>query len=195
MGSWAGLGGGAHGPSGWLDIAGWSCRIDLHPITCGSSGAVAPMDGGRVRSGEEGRGAAGRAGAILPIALGVLLARWGGAVGAPRPSQRLRAAAIPSWAAGAARRPSAGRCGRRRGSSSLRRTAVRRVGVLLRLPKPGFISWSHACGAAKSGAVVADATFEINTLAHTGLSRHKLPSRCAAVSLPSRAMWRAPRPP
>ena len=37
---------------------------------------------------------AGRAGAILPIALGVVLARWGGAVGAPRPSQRLRAAAI-----------------------------------------------------------------------------------------------------
>ena len=36
---------------------------------------------------------AGRAGAILPIALGVVLARWGGAVGAPRPSQRLRAAA------------------------------------------------------------------------------------------------------
>ena len=35
---------------------------------------------------------AGRAGAILPIALGVVLARWGGAVGAPRPSQRLRAA-------------------------------------------------------------------------------------------------------
>ena len=38
---------------------------------------------------------AGRAGAILPIALGVVLARWGGAVGAPRSSQRLRAAAIP----------------------------------------------------------------------------------------------------
>ena len=37
---------------------------------------------------------AGRAGAILPIALGVVLARWGGAVGAPRSSQRLRAAAI-----------------------------------------------------------------------------------------------------
>ena len=33
---------------------------------------------------------AGRAGAILPIALGVVLARWGGAVGAPRSSQRLR---------------------------------------------------------------------------------------------------------
>ena len=31
---------------------------------------------------------AGRAGAILPIALGVVLARWGGAVGAPQPSQR-----------------------------------------------------------------------------------------------------------
>ena len=30
---------------------------------------------------------------------------------------------------------------------------------------------------------------------YTGLSCHKLPSRCAAVSLPSRAMWRAPRPP
>ena len=29
---------------------------------------------------------AGRAGAILPIALGVVLARWGGAVGAPQPS-------------------------------------------------------------------------------------------------------------
>ena len=58
---------------------------------------------------------AGRAGAILPIALGVVLARWGGAVGAPRPSQRLRAAAIPSWAAGAARRPSGRRCCRRRG--------------------------------------------------------------------------------
>ena len=43
-------------------------------------------------SGEEGRGAAGRAGAILPIALGVVLARWGGAVGAPRSSQRLSAA-------------------------------------------------------------------------------------------------------
>ena len=28
-----------------------------------------------------------------------------------------------------------------------------------------------------------------------GLDRHKLPSPCAAVSLPSRAMWRAPRPP
>ena len=35
---------------------------------------------------------AGRAGAILPIALGVVLARWGGAVGAPRSSQRLSAA-------------------------------------------------------------------------------------------------------
>ena len=35
---------------------------------------------------------AGRAGAILPIALGVVLARWGGAVGAPRSSQRLRRA-------------------------------------------------------------------------------------------------------
>ena len=44
---------------------------------------------------------AGRAGAILPIALGVVLARWGGAVGAPRSSQRLSAAAI--------RRPGAGR--------------------------------------------------------------------------------------
>ena len=37
----------------------------------------------------------GRAGAILPIALGGVLARWGGAIGAPRSSQRLRAAAIP----------------------------------------------------------------------------------------------------
>ena len=36
---------------------------------------------------------AGRAGAILPIALGVVLARWGSAVGAPRSSQRLRARA------------------------------------------------------------------------------------------------------
>ena len=52
---------------------------------------------------------AGRAGAILPIALGVVLARWGGAVGAPRSSQRLRTAMIA-----AARRRSSGRRCRRR---------------------------------------------------------------------------------
>ena len=88
VGSWAGLGGGARRPSGWLDIAGWSCRIDLHLSRAARLGHLAK---GRW-SGEEGRGAAGRAGAILPIALGVVLARWGGAVGAPRSSQRLSAA-------------------------------------------------------------------------------------------------------
>ena len=58
MGSWAGLGGGAHRPSGWLDIAGWSCRIDLHPITCGSSGASRQwtvVGGGGARDGGAGR--------------------------------------------------------------------------------------------------------------------------------------------
>ena len=101
MGSWAGLGGGARRPSGWLDIAGWSCRIDLHLSRAARLGHLAK---GRW-SGEEGRGAAGRAGAILPIALGVVLARWGGAVGAPRPSQRLRTATT----AAALRRTSGGR--------------------------------------------------------------------------------------
>ena len=91
VGSWAGLGGGARRPSGWLDIAGWSCRIDLHLSRAARLGHLAKGQW----SGEEGRGMAGRAGVILPIALGVVLARWGGAVGAPRPSQRLRAAAIP----------------------------------------------------------------------------------------------------
>ena len=58
MGSWAGLGGGAHRPSGWLDIAGWSCRIDLHPIACGSSGALrrwTVVGGGGARDGGAGR--------------------------------------------------------------------------------------------------------------------------------------------
>ena len=58
---------------------------------------------------------AGRAGAILPIALGVVLARWGGAVGAPRSSQRLRAA----------RRRAAMSKGIRPRASGLRRTAGR----------------------------------------------------------------------
>ena len=60
---------------------------------------------------------AGRAGAILPIALGVVLARWGGAVGAPRSSQRLRAAAI--------RRPA-------RRPRGLRRTAATAAGAAAR---------------------------------------------------------------
>ena len=58
VGSWAGLGGGAHRPSGWLDIAGWSCRIDLHPIACGSSGALrrwTVVGGGGARDGGAGR--------------------------------------------------------------------------------------------------------------------------------------------
>ena len=48
MGSWAGLGGGAHRPSGWLDIARWSRRIDLHHRVRLVWG-IAPMDGGRGR--------------------------------------------------------------------------------------------------------------------------------------------------
>ena len=104
VGSWAGLGGGARRPSGWLDIAGWSCRIDLHLSRAARLGHLAK---GRW-SGEEGRGMAGRAGAILPIALGVVLARWGGAVGAPRRSQLL----------GAQRRSSSGRRAGRLMSSS-----------------------------------------------------------------------------
>ena len=74
MGSWAGLGGGARRPSGWLDIAGWSCRIDLHLSRAARRGHLAKGRG----SGEEGRGGGGRAGAILRIAVGAVLARWGG---------------------------------------------------------------------------------------------------------------------
>ena len=59
MGSWAGLGGGAHRPSGWLDIARWSRRIDLHHRVRLVWG-IAPMDGGRGRRGEGWRGGQAR---------------------------------------------------------------------------------------------------------------------------------------
>ena len=59
MGSWAGLGGGARRPSGWLDIARWSRRIDLHHRVRLVWG-IAPMDGGRGRRGEGWRGGQAR---------------------------------------------------------------------------------------------------------------------------------------
>ena len=55
VGFWAGLGGGAHGPSGWLDIAGWSCRIDLHTSHVRLVWGISPMGGGRGEEDKHGR--------------------------------------------------------------------------------------------------------------------------------------------
>ena len=113
VGSWAGLGGGAHRPSGWLDIARWSRRIDLHHRVRLVWG-IAPMDGGRGRRCEGWRGGQARS---CP-------SRWGWCWrGGAAPSGLLgRASASGPHAEGPPCRRASGRApavfvGRRAGSS------------------------------------------------------------------------------